>query len=114
MDSASCVLLPCYCAPDITHDESPQKRMCPACHNPTVGGATIKDWVEVFWIPIFPLTTKHVWICSHCQWTNPQGEGADPPLAPPYFGPYGSPWPPPGPMMQYPSPYVTYPPAGCK
>ncbi|KAF8163151.1 hypothetical protein B0H34DRAFT_694273 [Crassisporium funariophilum] len=43
-------------------------RLCPRCHNVTVFPAKSTTWFELFWVPIVPISKKHMWLCGTCQW----------------------------------------------
>lgn len=34
----------------------------------TVLAAKSTTWFQLFWIPLVPISKKHVWICGTCQW----------------------------------------------
>ncbi|KAM6500657.1 hypothetical protein JOM56_003671, partial [Amanita muscaria] len=42
--------------------------VCPNCHNASVIAAKRTTWFELFFIPIFPMSRKNVWMCHICQW----------------------------------------------
>ncbi|THV07905.1 hypothetical protein K435DRAFT_709039 [Dendrothele bispora CBS 962.96] len=50
-------------------------RICPRCNNGSVFAAKKKTWFEFFFIPLIPFNTKHIWMCSICQWAAPLGPG---------------------------------------
>jgi hypothetical protein len=41
----------------------------------SVVSAKKKTHFELFCVPIFPLSSKHVWACAICQWTVPTQQG---------------------------------------
>jgi len=57
-------------------DQTP--RMCPRCNNASVISAKSRMWFELFWIPLVPLSSNHIWICTVCQWEVPHQEGYQP------------------------------------
>ena len=40
-----------------------------------VVSAKKKTYFELFCVPIFPMSSKHVWVCSICQWRVPLQQG---------------------------------------
>lgn len=40
-----------------------------------VVSAKKKTYFELFCVPIFPMNSKHVWVCSICQWRVPLQQG---------------------------------------
>ncbi|KAJ7168196.1 hypothetical protein C8R43DRAFT_983393 [Mycena crocata] len=50
-------------------------RVCPNCHNAAVFSAKKTTWFEFFFVPLVPLSSKHVWICQICHWMAPHGAG---------------------------------------
>ncbi|KAJ7622660.1 hypothetical protein DFH06DRAFT_1231945 [Mycena polygramma] len=56
-------------------------RVCPNCHNASVLSAKATSWFELFWVPLIPFSSKHIWLCQTCQWKAPHVAGQpDPPL----------------------------------
>ncbi|KAF9049381.1 hypothetical protein BDZ89DRAFT_1006748, partial [Hymenopellis radicata] len=49
--------------------------ICPRCNNASVIAAKKKTWFELFFIPVVPLSSKHVWVCTICQWRTANGPG---------------------------------------
>ncbi|KAK0197560.1 hypothetical protein F5146DRAFT_995207 [Armillaria mellea] len=41
----------------------------------SVIAARQKTWFEFFFIPVVPLSSKHIWLCTICQWRSPHGPG---------------------------------------
>lgn len=75
-------------------DQTP--RVCPRCHNgesliamlifflswylfshvlAAVIRANSRTWFEVCWVPLIPMSKKHIWVCTICQWNIPQQQG---------------------------------------
>ncbi|GAA5932525.1 hypothetical protein JCM1841_000238 [Sporobolomyces salmonicolor] len=73
--------------------------VCPRCKNAAVQPYRRRKWFEVFWIPLIPLGSKHVWFvsrvsqnpvrdgvltftsieqCPVCQWSGPIEGGFQP------------------------------------
>ncbi|KAJ7847557.1 hypothetical protein B0H13DRAFT_84168 [Mycena leptocephala] len=54
-----------------------------ACGSPaSVRSAKATTWFELFWVPLIPFSSKHIWLCSTCQWKAPHVAGQyEPPLA---------------------------------
>ncbi|KAF8654124.1 hypothetical protein AX16_003656 [Volvariella volvacea WC 439] len=50
-------------------------RICPRCHNASAFVAKKSEWFELFFIPIVPLSSQHIWLCGICQWNAPYGPG---------------------------------------
>jgi len=52
-----------------------------------VVSAKKKTYFELFCVPVFPISSKHVWVCGICQWRVPLQQGyvlafpPDPPVA---------------------------------
>ncbi|KAL0947399.1 hypothetical protein HGRIS_013512 [Hohenbuehelia grisea] len=70
------------CQTQIKPDGTQQvARICPRCHNASVFAAKSKTWFEFFFVPIFPLSSKNVWICGICQWQVPIQPGWEPQIA---------------------------------
>ncbi|KAJ7731247.1 hypothetical protein B0H16DRAFT_1584011 [Mycena metata] len=56
-------------------------RVCPNCHNASVRSAKATTWFELFWVPLIPFSSKHIWLCGTCQWKAPHVQGQyEPPL----------------------------------
>ncbi|GAA5869941.1 hypothetical protein JCM16303_001846 [Sporobolomyces ruberrimus] len=51
-------------------DEDGDVCICPRCNNASVKGYKRKKWFELYWIPLVPLGSKHMWICSVCRWDH--------------------------------------------
>ncbi|GAA5827019.1 hypothetical protein JCM5353_008890 [Sporobolomyces roseus] len=60
--------------------EDGQAHVCPRCHNAQVYATKEKNCLEICCIPLVPLGSKHVWMCSICQWSASQ-KGPPPPAA---------------------------------
>jgi hypothetical protein len=119
------------CSTKVKPDGTEQiARMCPRCNNgrpcnclsirsaeraylASVFSAKRTEWFELFWIPLIPMGSKHVWMCNICQfmalvtpgcvrlWMLPSsdvtlyrqwepaiaGRGFPPPGPTPYYGP---------------------------
>ncbi|GAA5872888.1 hypothetical protein JCM1840_005879 [Sporobolomyces johnsonii] len=52
--------------------------VCPRCKNAAVQPYRRRKWFELFWIPLIPLGSKHVWFCPICQWSGPLEGGFQP------------------------------------
>ncbi|KAJ3851539.1 hypothetical protein EV368DRAFT_42924, partial [Lentinula lateritia] len=56
--------------------------LCPRCNNASVFSAKSRTWFELFFIPLIPMNTKHIWMCSICRWVAPMGPDQwEPPIA---------------------------------
>ncbi|KAJ7043188.1 hypothetical protein C8F04DRAFT_32655 [Mycena alexandri] len=49
--------------------------ICPNCHNASVFSAKKTTWFEFFFIPLVPLSAKHIWLCQICHWMAPHAAG---------------------------------------
>ncbi|KAJ3928811.1 MAG: hypothetical protein NXY57DRAFT_964196 [Lentinula lateritia] len=48
----------------------------------SVFSAKSRTWFELFFIPLIPMNTKHIWMCGICRWVAPMGPGQwEPPIA---------------------------------
>ncbi|KAF8797879.1 hypothetical protein BYT27DRAFT_7124289 [Phlegmacium glaucopus] len=56
------------CQTQIQPEGEQDLRICPRCHNATVFAAKSTTWFELFWIPLVPISKKHMWVCGTCQW----------------------------------------------
>ncbi|KZP23608.1 hypothetical protein FIBSPDRAFT_737216, partial [Athelia psychrophila] len=63
------------CTTKISPDSDQQPRVCPRCHNGSVFGAKSRQWFEFCFVPLVPMSSKHVWMCSICQWQVPIQQG---------------------------------------
>ncbi|KAF8797878.1 hypothetical protein BYT27DRAFT_7070656, partial [Phlegmacium glaucopus] len=66
------------CQTRISPEGDQTSRICPQCHNAAVTRAKYKDWFEFCFVPLIPISSKHVWRCSICQWTVPIQQGSVP------------------------------------
>ncbi|TRM62700.1 hypothetical protein BD626DRAFT_498167 [Schizophyllum amplum] len=72
------------CSDKTKADKEQHVRVCPNCRNASVAKAKRTRWFELFWIPLIPFSSKHIWVCGICHWARPvmEGEGQwEPPLA---------------------------------
>ncbi|KAF8509551.1 hypothetical protein JB92DRAFT_499350 [Gautieria morchelliformis] len=76
--------------------------MCPRCNNAAVVSAKSRVWFELFFVPLIPMPSSHVWLCTICQWEVPHQQGYEPALPGPGFHP-GQP-----PQLQPPQPVYGY------
>ncbi|KAJ7445722.1 hypothetical protein B0H11DRAFT_397497 [Mycena galericulata] len=57
-------------------------RICPNCHNASVFSAKKTTWFELFFVPLVPFSSKHIWLCQICHWMAPHVAGQwEPPAA---------------------------------
>ncbi|KAF7289723.1 hypothetical protein MIND_01345700 [Mycena indigotica] len=57
-------------------------RVCPNCHNAAVHAAKSTTWFELFWIPLIPFSSDHIWLCATCNWRGAHAAGQpEPPIA---------------------------------
>ncbi|KAJ7236064.1 hypothetical protein B0H12DRAFT_131684 [Mycena haematopus] len=50
-------------------------RICPKCNNASVHSAKTTTWFELFWVPLIPFSSKHIWLCQICHWKGPHVAG---------------------------------------
>ncbi|KAK7063538.1 hypothetical protein R3P38DRAFT_2818968 [Favolaschia claudopus] len=50
-------------------------RVCPKCHNVSVHAAKKTSWFELFWVPLIPFSSDHIWLCQICHWAAPNQAG---------------------------------------
>ncbi|KAJ3483339.1 hypothetical protein NLI96_g6391 [Meripilus lineatus] len=99
MDLFFCIPIIFGCPTKIKPEGDPTPRICPRCHNVAVQRAKSRTWFELCFVPLIPMGSKHIWICSICQWSVPLQPNWEPQQA--NFGyqgpPYGVAGPPPRP-----------------
>ncbi|KAF9483837.1 hypothetical protein BDN70DRAFT_242012 [Pholiota conissans] len=57
------------CTTKISADGDQTPRICPRCHNAAVSSAKSKEYFELCFVPLIPMSSKHIWRCSICQWS---------------------------------------------
>ncbi|KAF9001912.1 hypothetical protein BDQ17DRAFT_1306807 [Cyathus striatus] len=62
---------PVGCKTTVKPSSNEPQRVCPRCHNLSVVAAKRTTWFELVFVPLVPLSRKHVWICGICQWSVP-------------------------------------------
>jgi len=108
-----CLPLIFGCSTSVSPDSGQALRVCPNCHNVSVTSGKKRTWFELCCVPVIPMSSSHVWICSICQWTaktnafEPQLPGTGPPPGVyqmqhqyPMSGQYPHPYPPQGAYQQ--------------
>ncbi|GAA5913215.1 uncharacterized protein JCM6883_005287 [Sporobolomyces salmoneus] len=50
--------------------QSDETYVCPNCRNASVKAYKRKKWFELYWIPLVPLGSKHVFVCPVCRWQH--------------------------------------------
>ncbi|KAK0445512.1 hypothetical protein ARMSODRAFT_946516 [Armillaria solidipes] len=71
-----CIPILVGCQTNVKPDSPEQvAHICPRCNNASVIAARQKTWFEFFFIPVVPLSSKHIWLCTICQWRSPHGPG---------------------------------------
>ncbi|TFK29782.1 hypothetical protein FA15DRAFT_663047 [Coprinopsis marcescibilis] len=68
--------------------------VCPRCHNTSVIHAKDTQWFELFFIPLIPFSSKHIYICNICQWrfiSPPPNQQSGSTLPRPYAGGWAPP-----------------------
>ncbi|KAF7311549.1 Cytochrome c heme-binding site [Mycena kentingensis (nom. inval.)] len=90
-----CIPILCGCESNIQpNGEVQTARICPNCHNASVFSGKNSEWFTFFFVPLFPLSSKHVWLCGTCRWMAPHAPGHfEPAIA------FGGGFPPQGPPM---------------
>ncbi|GBE79097.1 hypothetical protein SCP_0202940 [Sparassis crispa] len=66
------------CPTRIKPEGNQTPRICPRCGNASVHSAKSRLWFELYFIPLIPLSSKRIWICSICQWSIPMEAGWEP------------------------------------
>ncbi|KAF8894458.1 hypothetical protein BD779DRAFT_1501130 [Infundibulicybe gibba] len=85
-------------------------RVCPRCNNASVFATKSTTWFELFFIPVVPFSTKHIWFCNICQWRASAAPGGpEPPMVHGAGGNQSPGWNPPHQTGYQPS-YNTYAP----
>ncbi|KAJ7144758.1 hypothetical protein C8R43DRAFT_1013933 [Mycena crocata] len=67
------------CTDKLKPEGDPATRTCPNCHNSSVLSAKSTSWFELFWVPLIPYSSKHIWLCQICHWKAPHAEGQSEP-----------------------------------
>ncbi|OCH95494.1 hypothetical protein OBBRIDRAFT_788049 [Obba rivulosa] len=75
MDFIFCLPIIFGCPTKIKPEGDQSPRICPRCHNASVHSAKSRTWFELCWVPLIPMNSKHIWICSICQWNLPKQTG---------------------------------------
>ncbi|KIM49278.1 hypothetical protein M413DRAFT_103107 [Hebeloma cylindrosporum] len=73
-----CIPLICGCSTKISPEGDQTPRICPRCHNAAVSSAKSKEFFEFCFVPLIPMSSKHVWLCSICRWEVPLQQGWEP------------------------------------
>ncbi|KAF9532333.1 hypothetical protein CPB83DRAFT_847668 [Crepidotus variabilis] len=82
------------CQTEIKPEGDMSIRVCPRCNNGAVTSARSKQYFEICFVPVVPMSRKHIWICSICQWSHPRQDGSWEPMTVQHPG-YYPPQPPP-------------------
>ncbi|CCM06229.1 uncharacterized protein FIBRA_08475 [Fibroporia radiculosa] len=85
MDFFFCIPIVFGCPTKVSPSGDQTPRICPRCHNASVVSAKSRMWFELCFVPLIPMRSKHIWMCSICQWNIPMQQGWEPPL--PSYGP---------------------------
>ncbi|TFK29781.1 hypothetical protein FA15DRAFT_663044 [Coprinopsis marcescibilis] len=118
MDFFFCLPVLFGCKTTVKPEGDQNPRVCPRCNNAAVIGAKTRNWFEICFVPLVPLSSKHIWTCTICNWQSPRGNGLWEPALPGFAPPPPAGYQPPGwQPAQYqqtppgPSPYPSqYPP----
>ncbi|KAF5324770.1 hypothetical protein D9611_004553 [Ephemerocybe angulata] len=95
MDFFFCLPILFGCKTTVKPDGDQIPRVCPRCNNAAVISAKSRDWFEICFVPLIPMSSKHIWTCSICQWSmrveaggwepTPVGQAGPPPAG--YYPP---------------------------
>ncbi|KAJ3509084.1 hypothetical protein NMY22_g16415 [Coprinellus aureogranulatus] len=100
MDFFFCLPVLFGCKTTVKPEGDQTPRLCPRCNNAAVISAKTRDWFEICFVPLIPMSSKHIWTCTICQWSVHNQPGAWEPALPGHGGPapagYYPPMPPPG------------------
>ncbi|KAF8969905.1 hypothetical protein BDZ97DRAFT_1653103, partial [Flammula alnicola] len=66
------------CSTKISPEGDQIPRICPRCHNAAVVSAKSREFFEFCFVPLIPMSNKHIWLCSICQWAVPIQPGSVP------------------------------------
>ncbi|KDR81458.1 hypothetical protein GALMADRAFT_239394 [Galerina marginata CBS 339.88] len=78
MDLFFCIPLIFGCQTRISHEGDQTPRICPRCHNAAVNSAKSKQFFEFCFVPLVPMSSKHIWMCAICHWSVPRQQGWEP------------------------------------
>ncbi|KAI0797871.1 hypothetical protein C8Q75DRAFT_739907 [Abortiporus biennis] len=100
MDFFFCLPILFGCSTKVKPEGDQTPRLCPRCNNASVCRAKSRMWFEICFVPLIPMSNKHVWICTICQWEVPLQQNWEPVLPGQGFNrggqaPWGGPLPPP-------------------
>ncbi|KAI0781056.1 hypothetical protein BD413DRAFT_600507 [Trametes elegans] len=59
-------------------DQTP--RICPKCHNASTIRVKSRLWFELCFVPLIPMSSEHLWLCTICHWSVPLQQGWEPAL----------------------------------
>ncbi|KAJ7074267.1 hypothetical protein C8F01DRAFT_14739 [Mycena amicta] len=71
-----CLPILCGCQQNLKPEGDPTARICPNCHNASVFSAKKTEWFTLFFVPLVPFSSKHVWLCHICRWIAPHAPGS--------------------------------------
>ncbi|KDQ60644.1 hypothetical protein JAAARDRAFT_31608 [Jaapia argillacea MUCL 33604] len=80
MDFFFCLPIMFGCPTKVKPEGDQTPRICPRCHNASVFSAKSRMWFELCFVPLIPMTSKHLWMCGICQWNVPIQQGWEPAL----------------------------------
>ncbi|KAF8163150.1 hypothetical protein B0H34DRAFT_694269 [Crassisporium funariophilum] len=78
MDFLFCLPVLFGCQTKISPEGDQTARVCPRCHNAAVSSVKSKKWFEICFVPLIPMSSRHEWRCSICQWTVPTQQAWEP------------------------------------
>ncbi|KAJ7273214.1 hypothetical protein C8J57DRAFT_1179002 [Mycena rebaudengoi] len=63
------------CSDKVKSEGDPTNRICPNCQHASVLSAKSTSWFELFWVPLIPFSSEHIWLCQICHWKAPNKPG---------------------------------------
>jgi len=73
-----CIPLVWGCPTKIHPEGDQTPRICPRCNNASVISAKSRMWFEFCFVPLIPMRSSHIWLCTVCQWQVPHQQGWEP------------------------------------
>ncbi|KAH9854111.1 hypothetical protein C2E23DRAFT_819634 [Lenzites betulinus] len=74
--------LPCIfgCPTRLKPEGDQTPRICPRCSNVSTIRVKSRLWFELCFVPLIPMSSEHLWLCTICQWSVPLQQGWEPAL----------------------------------
>lgn len=63
-----CIPILFGCQTKLKPEPNQAPQICPHCHNASVFPTKKNTWFELFFVPIIPLSRKHILLCMICGW----------------------------------------------